>query len=561
MQIPGKNSGNSRGYRAVFLIIILTLIVYANSFKNSFVWDDFSIIVENDFIKSWENFPRIFTPSYLTRIPDVRFSGQYDIGSGETTYRPVVTASYFLDYHFWRLNPSGYHLTSVFLHILNAILLYSLVFLITKDRRVALVSSLLFALHPVNTEAVNCISFREDLLVFLFCILSFILFIKTGQSRGKNKYWYYILSIFSFLLALFSKEMAIILPLMLIFYDRILTQARTDESRFFKWRYGGYVIAAVFALSVWFFYKKSLGGQIVEHSWPGGNFYTNILTMSKVMVTYITWMIFPVDVHSVPPSSSPILASYSFLEPGVLFSFFVIAVFVLMVFKIRRVSRKAFFAMLWFMVALLPVANLFPMSNIMACRYLYIPSAGFLFSLSVLLFRLPEAKILSISPETLRKISKDTLIVLIIFFSFFTAMRNLSWRNNFVLWSEMVQRYPGNAVAHNSLGVCYYDKNMLEEAGREFKKAIELNPDLLDAYINYGSYLGRKGLNSEAINCFTYVLELNPEYMPAYNNLGIAYARLKEWEQARKVWEKALAIKPRYKDVENNLKRLRKEGH
>ncbi len=137
---------------AIILIIFITALVYANSLKNSFVWDDYVVIVDNNFVKSWKNFPAIFRKSYLS--PFIK-SGSYffvdsSIGSGETSYRPVVTLSYFFDYSLWRLNAFGYHLTNLLLHITNAVLLYFLINLIAKNKKIALLSSLLFALHPAN---------------------------------------------------------------------------------------------------------------------------------------------------------------------------------------------------------------------------------------------------------------------------------------------------------------------------------------------------------------------------------------------------------------------------
>lgn len=166
MKIKNKIFAKISSPKAIILIVILTSLVYANSLKNSFVRDDHIVIVNNDFVKSWKNFPLIFTGDYLTPISEIKHLGTRDIGSGETTYRPVVTISYFIDYSLWKLNPFGYHLTNLLLHIFNAILLYVFINLIAKNKKVALLTSLLFTLHPANSEAVNGIAFREDLLAW-----------------------------------------------------------------------------------------------------------------------------------------------------------------------------------------------------------------------------------------------------------------------------------------------------------------------------------------------------------------------------------------------------------
>ena len=108
----------------IALIIIITSLVYFKSLINPFVFDDALVIVKNDFVKSWKNFPLLFTRSYLTSAEDVIYLGLHNIGAGEISYRPLVTSSYFLDYAFWKLNPFGYHLTNLLLHIINVLLVY-----------------------------------------------------------------------------------------------------------------------------------------------------------------------------------------------------------------------------------------------------------------------------------------------------------------------------------------------------------------------------------------------------------------------------------------------------
>ena len=136
----------------IFILLILTIGVYSNTLKNGFVFDDYFIIIDNIFIKDWKNLSGLLSKDYFSR-------------SGEATYRPVVTLSYFVDYSLWGLKPYGYHLTNVLIHSVNAVLVFLFVLLLIKGRRAAFLAALLFAVHPVLTEAVNAISLREDLLI------------------------------------------------------------------------------------------------------------------------------------------------------------------------------------------------------------------------------------------------------------------------------------------------------------------------------------------------------------------------------------------------------------
>ena len=147
----------------ILLLLFVTIGIYSNSLQNSFVYDDDGTIVSNNFVKNWGNVPKIFTQDYFSL-------------SNEATYRPMVTLSYFLDYSFWQLNPFGYHLTNLLFHIVNTILIYFLLSLILKSRTIPLFTALLFATHPIQTEAVAAISFREDLMTMCFFLLSLLLY-------------------------------------------------------------------------------------------------------------------------------------------------------------------------------------------------------------------------------------------------------------------------------------------------------------------------------------------------------------------------------------------------
>ncbi len=547
---------------AIILIIFITALVYANSLKNSFVWDDYVVIVDNNFVKSWKNFPTIFSKSYLS--PFIKKGGYFfvdsSIGSGETSYRPIVTLSYFFDYSLWKLNAFGYHFTNLLLHITNAVLLYFLIILIVKNKKVALFSSLLFALHPVNSEAVNVISFREDLLVLMFYLSSFILYIKLNSSFGRKKIYLYIFSLILFFLALFSKEMAISLPLILILYDYFFVFKEKLKGILgrFKSYYLGYIIILLFYLWVRFFVIVNITEPPVEY--PGGNFYSNILTMSKVIATYIKWIFLPINIPAIIPDQ-PYLISNSLFDFWVLFSMALVITCFLTAIKIYKSSKEFSFAIFWFFITLLPVSNILPISNYIASRYLYIPLVGFCFLVAVSLVKPLILKTPSLSLKLSQKLTRDTVIILLVFYSIFTFIRNIAWKNNTVFLLEMVERYPNNALVHFDLGTCFKNSGLLDKAINEYKMATILNPELVEAYNNLAIIFGDREQYKEAIDCFRQVIKIDPKNLQAYDNLAITYAGIKKWEEARKTWETALEINPGCEAAHNNLKKMREFGY
>lgn len=547
---------------AIILIVLITGLVYANSLKNSFVWDDYVVIVDNNFVKSWKNFPTIFSKAYLS--PFIKkgccFFVDSSIGSGETSYRPIVTLSYFFDYSLWKLNAFGYHLTNLLLHITNAVLLYFLTNLIVKNKKVALSSSLLFALHPVNSEAINVISFREDLLAFLFYLSSFILYIKLNKYHGIKRIYFYIFSLILFFLALFSKEMSITLPLVLILYDYffVFKEKLKGILGHFNSYYLGYIVILLFYLWVHFFVIVNITEPPVEY--PGGNFYSNTLTMSKVIATYIKWIFFPINIPAIMPNQ-PYLISNSLFDPWVLFSMMLIITCFFIVIKIYKSSKEFSFVILWFFITLLPVSNILPISNYIASRYLYIPVVGFCFLVAMSLVKPIILKTPWLSLNLPQKVIRDIVIILLAFYSIVTFIRNIAWKNNTVFHLAMVERYPNNALAHFGLGTCFKNSGLLDKAVSEYKTAIRLNTELVEAYNNLGIIFGDTERYKEAIDCFRQTIKIDPKNLQAYDNLAVTYTRIKKWEEARKTWEKALEISPEFEAAQNNLKKLRELGY
>ena len=190
----------------ITLIIILTALSYINTLNNSFVYDDNTYVVENRQIRSVSNIPKAFISSYP---PDSK---------GQGLYRPLVTVSYIIDYALWGLNPKGFHLANIIFHILTSIIVYLLALEIIKTQWPSAVVGIVFALHPVHTEAVTWVVGRAEVMAGLFYFLAFLFYIKAvNLPFFKNRQ--FIFSNIFYFLALLSKEIAITLPILLFVYD------------------------------------------------------------------------------------------------------------------------------------------------------------------------------------------------------------------------------------------------------------------------------------------------------------------------------------------------------
>ena len=193
---------NNRKY--ILVLILAGIAAYLTSFQNNFVWDDIGLISINPYIKNWKHIGDIFT-SFL----------HHKTGEGGTFYRPIVSLSFLIDYSIWKGNPVGYHLTNLMFHIVNAILLYKIIFTLFKEEKTALFTSLLFVVHPIHTEAVTYISGRADPIAALFLLSSLLLFITCGnQNKFKDMFFAAVF----YILALLTKEYAVIFILLLAAY-------------------------------------------------------------------------------------------------------------------------------------------------------------------------------------------------------------------------------------------------------------------------------------------------------------------------------------------------------
>jgi tetratricopeptide (TPR) repeat protein len=450
---------------------------------------------------------------------------------------------------------------------------------------------LLFAIHPVNTEAVDVISFRKDLLAFLFFMSSFVLYLRLDVYHRAKRNLAYIFSILLFLCAVFSKEMAITLPLLLLAYDYYFV-AKGEMTFIFsriKSRYLGYFFAAAFYLWVWRFL---MWNKEVLVGYPGGSFLSNALTMATVFAGYCKWMVFGWGVHATLADAS--LFSYS-ATPKVIMSFALLGLLWYACVKFFRISKILSFSILWFFIALLPVCNILPIRNIMAARYLYVPLAGFCLFFAGLLLYAVDAKVLDPAPATFRRIIWCLVAGLLVFYASVTILRNRVWKNGATFWSEMAKIYPHRALPHYELGNYFSEGGAGDQAIEEYKESIRMDPGFIDAYINLsdeyhrmhktqeavlelekarklspdvpivyvdlGALCLEKELFSEAVQNFEHALKLDPKYMPAYEGLGVAYARMGNFKEARKIWEKGLTINSRSQRIKDNLATLKGFGH
>ncbi|HHT9107179.1 MAG TPA: tetratricopeptide repeat protein [Candidatus Wunengus sp. YC64] len=344
------------------LITVLPLLIYLNSLGNTFVYDDYLTVTNNYFIREWR---------YLSAF----FNQKYFVVSNELTYRPIVTLSYFVDYAIWQLRPWGYHLTNLIIHTINVYLVYFAAYYLFGNRTTAFISCLFFSIHPIFSEAVNAISYREDLLSATFLLVAFILFVRYNQNpTGRSFISRYTLSLLSYLLAMVSKETAIVLPLLILSYEFIFKRDPIPNRQYLTKRlivnYGGFVVMGGLYLFLRFYLIHN-PGESVEY--PGNSIFVNFIMMTKVLGYYLKLLFIPAPLNA----DYVVPLTYSPADGAFIVSVILLIITAILLVKKCRLSRIWIFSTIWFFVTLLPVLNIIPINNIIAERYLYIPGIGF----------------------------------------------------------------------------------------------------------------------------------------------------------------------------------------
>lgn len=498
----------------VAFLVIWSCIIFVNTLRNNFVYDDSVTIVNNHLIKNWDNFRTLF-------------SFQYFMLSGEISYRPMVTFTYFLDYSLWGENPSGYHFTNLLFHIANVTVFYFFIKKITRIHSLAFISALLFATHPVITETVNSISYREDILAAFFYLMTFILFLKIDDGLKKKGAFYlcYSGSLTFYALSLFSKEMAVTLPVMLVIYTFFFPSKNNPFKECVKKMKGvyiGYFLVTCCYLIIQFWVFKDVSINLSESG-------QSIFVMFKVLASYIKLLFLPFDLNA-DYVILPVLADVVSFSISVV----LIIVLIIVLLRIGKGNKLFCFFAVWFFVTLSPVSNIIPLSNIMSERYMYIPLMGFSGAVGVLFWK-------GVSENIFAKICFGVILIV---FAFISISRNVVWHDEFALWHDALAREPDSARAHHNLGVVYNSKGMYEKAEYEYKKTLEIKPNDAGAYYNLGNLYERKELIGDAIAAYEKAIQSNPYHADAYNNIGNIYKKKKQYPAAVKMYEKAIRCNP-----------------
>lgn len=528
--VPAAGQGR---HRVDFLIpataALAAVILYSNTLHDPFVYDDRVTILGNTAIRRLTEFKALLL---------------HDL------FRPLVNLSYALDYIRSGLDPRAYHQTNILLHGLNVILLALLVRRLvprlslaqgTEGRnalRLAMAAAaLLFAVHPMMTEAVTYISGRSELLSSFFFLIAFLCLDAYLFGELKSR-WSLAAGLTAFLCSLASKESAAMLPFVLLASDRLLSpQPLRDE---FPRRLRRFHLPLISLISVaglarvWVFLFVE-GGANVSKLWE------NLIVEAGVIWRYLGLMLLPVSqsiLHDVRAPTGP-------FDPGAILAILAwIPVFYLL-YLLRKKAPLAVLGLLMFLLLLAP-SHLIPLSEAMAEHRCYTPSIGFFLAVGGLVAR----GWLSLRARAARRGLLAAAALLPVLLASATLKRNRLWADPVALWADAARKAPRTWAAQYAYADELRRAGRLGEAEPIFEKATRLRPEMIAAYLNLGICRAQLGDPEGARRAFEKAADLEPRNPKVYNNLALLAIQGKDARKAEAFLEKALSCDP------NNLRAL-----
>lgn len=517
-----------------FAVIAAALLVYANSLGGGFVWADHTVIGdERAILGTASDWSRAFTQ------PLWDFTGSDSPGG---YFRPIAAASYTIDHAIWGKNPFGYHLTNVLLHAFISLFLFLALARALPSLPAALIAGLLFATHPVHTEAVAWISGRTGLLAALGMCASLFFFLESERRPG-----FFWISLLFFLFGLGSKESAVLTPILLF----LAVWAKNGRISLVPYkRLVPYGVLAV----VYIFYRQWALGGIGTGSAVSIPLSSLLPTMLRVLGGYLRILLLPIGLHT----NDAISVSQSVFDPRAFFSIAAIAGFVWSALKYGGERRTVVFGVLWTGVALLPFLNLVPLLHFRAERLLYLPSVGFVIVIAAAIDRwAPRLAGKAVFARVPISVLAGGVLALIL--GGMTMSRNTLWKDDRTLFEDTIRKSPYAPEAQYMLGYDAYQKGNYTEAVQYFSESLRMDPNAIAflptpwALANLGYAFQKLGDAASATRAFQNALQIFPGMERAEFGLALAMQSLGEPDQAITIYQSILARIPDHEDAHYNL--------
>jgi len=505
------------------VITLVTGIVFSPALQNGFTnWDD-NFYVTDDPLVTGNTVPvkSIFeTPVCLN-------------------YHPLTVLTLALNYQYGKLDPAGYHALNLFIHLLNTILVFFFIFLLTRrNLLMASIVSLFFGIHPMHVESVAWISERKDVLYVFFFIAALITYLRYSETK---KIGWYVMTFLLFVCSCLSKGMAVVFPIILLLVDYL---------RGTTWRW------KLVLEKIPFFLVSLLLGIVAFKIQANQAVDLKVFTLpqrfaiaSYGTIMYVIKFLWPYKLSAVYP--------YPHFNEGYMPVVFYIMPFILLaatalVYFFLKKEREIVFGLLFYFFTVVLVLQFISVGAvIMADRYSYLPYVGLLFIVAHLVNKIGQA-----NQGIIGKLKYLVLIVVAlvaVLFSYQTFARTQVWQSSETLWNDVIDKYPTASTAYEHRGDYYYSINDMQNALSDYTNALVLDGSNRFAYYDRAMvYSNAFNKNDLAIKDYSTAIRLYPAYKKALYNRGILYAAEGKTDSALSDYNNAITIDPEFADAYTN---------
>lgn len=486
-------------WKIIALLAFLVFVTYANSLGNAYVSDDIAAFVENPYFGQWS----------------LVFSSQLPFFNFFNFFRVIVSI-------FGNV-PFLFRLINIFFHLGSTIAVY---FLVSKlhNKKTGLIASCLFAVHPILSESIVWISGIPYSQSTFFLLLSFYFYLNAIGKEFNKKI--YTISVFLFLLTMFSSEKALIFPIILFVYEICLGNIKKNWQKLIPF----FLISGFWIINLLGLINlriSSIQPSVMTKPQNYNSFlqvpiaitsYLQIIFWPKTLTLYHSEMFFSTVEFYI---RTFLMVLYLGLIPFIFF--------------FRKNNRIISFWLSFFFISFIPTLTPFGISWIVAERYAYLGTIAILTLIALFL-----KKIGDIFKNV--KITYILLIIIVTLLAARTIVRNKDWKNQDTMWLAMEKTSPSSPANHNNLGDLYYRRGDYQKAIEEFKTAISLLPQYADAHHNLANvYLKLNDLNS-ALIYYQKAVQFNPSLWQSRLNLGYIYYSQGKNEMAKNEAENSIKI-------------------
>lgn len=501
------------------LLGLSTLVLYSGALLFDFVWDDGPQIVNSPILRSWSNLPRAFGSDLW-----------YHVARHQIYYRPLFVAWSILNYSLFGLRPWGWHLGAILAHVAAVAAVFWLARKLGLEYWTAVLTALIFALHPIHIEPVVWISAASDTMVTMFVALAFVAFLNARDRSQAMRAGWWLASLALLTCALLTKEMAVSFSALVAIYAWL--HPVRGESTFGQKAFSAAREAApfVFLTLAYALLRKHALVHPSSQFDPSHGIIDVVRTLPLVICFYIKKLFFPVGLTGL--YYTPYVTSKIVSQVWILALALGLLVAVLWYWNRREGNSSVAFAGLWFLIGLAPALYLrnFGNGDFVRDRYVYLPSIGFAMLLAMALRRLP-----GIRGWNAQAVQVCAAVLLCTFYAGASLNQQSYWASDLLILSRGQSLYPNNpytlvglAAEYSKLGANDRAIELAEEAERTHPEYGYARLSLAETYIRAGRFdAGRIWLEA--------ALKANPDYATSETGMAAVaglYGRMGDYQQA-----------------------------